>query len=204
MPYSDFTLADLPTRLGLTLVEVDDLHAGVPEVPLSPLGYQVIIERHLPLAVAATTEKSKSELLTAPIMVEVREALHRRVSYFSGNEFTIDRLRGLSGACDFLICRSPVQSVIQSPVTVVVEAKNDSIASGLGQCVAEMFAARIFNERAGNNIPVIHGCVTTGILWQFLTLEGDRVTLDGRQYALPERLTKVFGILVAAARGPEA
>ena len=204
MPYSDFTLADLPTRLGLTLVEVDDLHAGVPEVQLSALGLQLLIQRNLPLAVAATTEKSKSELLTAPLMGEVREALHRRVSYFSGNEFNIDRLRGLSGACDFLLCRSPVQSVIQSPVPVVVEAKNDSIASGLGQCGAEMFAARIFNERAGNDIPIIHGCVTTGILWRFLTLEGDRLTMDFTQYALPDHLAKVFGILVAAARGPEA
>ncbi len=204
MAFSDFTLADLPTQLGLTLVEADDLHAAVPEVPLSPLGLQLLLQRNLPLAVAATTEKSKSELLTAPLMVEVREALHRRVSYFSGNEFTIDRLRGLSGACDFLICRSPMQSVIQSPVTVVVEAKNDSIASGLGQCGAEMVAARIFNERAGNVIPVIHGCVTTGILWRFLTLEGDRLTIDFTQYALPDHLRKVFGILVAAARGPEA
>ena len=204
MPYSDFTLPDLQTRLGLTLVEVDDLHAGVPEVQLSALGLQLLIQRNLPLAVAATTEKSKSELLTAPLMGEVREALHRRVSYFSGNEFNIDRVRGLSGACDFLLCRSPVQSVIQSPVTVVVEAKNDSIASGLGQCGAEMFAARIFNERAGNDIPIIHGCVTTGILWRFLTLEGDRLTMDFTQYALPDHLAKVFGILVAAARGPEA
>ncbi len=204
MPFSDFTLADLPTRLGLTLVELDDLHAIVPEVPLSPLMHQLITERYLPLAVSATTEKSKSELVTAPLMVEVREALHRRVSYFSGNDLNVDRERGLNGACDFLLSRSPFQFAIQAPVAVVVEAKNDSIASGLGQCGAEMLAARIFNERAGNDITVIHGCVTTGILWQFLILEGDRLTLDRTQYALPDRLTKVFGILVAAARGPEA
>ena len=153
---------------------------------------------------AATTEKSKSELLTAPLMGEVREALHHRVSYFSGNDLSVDRDRGLSGACDFLISRSPVISVVQAPVAVIVEAKNDSIASGLGQCGAEMFAARIFNERAGNVIPVIHGCVTTGLQWRFLTLEGDRFTVDLTQYSIPEQLTKVFGILVAAARGPEA
>lgn len=203
MPYSDFTLADLPTRLGLILVEVDDLHAGVPEVHLSALGYRLLTERYFPLAVLATTVKFKSELVTAPIVFEVMEALRGRVSCFSGNEFSIDRDRGLTGACDFLLSRSPVRSVVQAPVAVVVEAKNDSIASGLGQCGAEMLAARIFNERAGNDIPIIHGCVTTGFLWRFLTLEGDRVTLDRTQYALPERLTKVFGILVAAARGPE-
>ena len=66
-----------------------------------------------------------------------------------------------------------------------------------------MFAARIFNERADNNIPVIHGCVTTGLQWRFLMLEGDRLIMDLNQYALPEQLAKVFGILVAAARGPE-
>ena len=29
----------------------------------------------------------------------------------------------------------------------VVEAKNDSIKGGLGQCIAAMVAARLFNER---------------------------------------------------------
>ena len=204
MAFSDFTIPDLQSRLGLTVAEVSDLHAGVPEVQLSPLGHQLLTERNFPLAVVALTEKSKSELVVAPLMGEVLEALHGRVSYFSGHEFSIDRERGLTGACDFLISRSPVQVMVQAPVAVIVEAKNESILSGLGQCGAEMLAARIFNERAGNDIPVMHGCVTTGIQWRFLTLEGDRLTIDRTLYTLPNRLTKVFGILVAAARGPEA
>jgi hypothetical protein len=204
MAYSDFTLADLQTRLGLTVTEADDLHASVPEVPLSPLGLQILTQRYFPLAVGALTEKSRSELVVSPLVVEVLEALNGRVSYFSGNDFSIDRERGLTGACDFLISRSPVRVMIQAPVAVIVEAKNESILGGLGQCGAEMLAARIFNERAGNNISVIHGCVTTAIQWRFLTLEGDRLTIDRTLYTLPERLTKVFGILVAAARGPEA
>ena len=31
----------------------------------------------------------------------------------------------------------------------IVEAKNENIKSGLGQCAAEMVAARLFNEREG-------------------------------------------------------
>jgi hypothetical protein len=35
-----------------------------------------------------------------------------------------------------------------------------------------MLAARIFNERAGNENLIIYGTVTTGSIWQFLKLEG--------------------------------
>ena len=34
-----------------------------------------------------------------------------------------------------------------TPAVPIVEAKNDNIKAGLGQCTAEMVAARIFNER---------------------------------------------------------
>ncbi|MGD1704145.1 hypothetical protein [Dapis sp. BLCC M229] len=54
----------------------------------------------------------------------------------------------------------------------------DNLKSGLAQCIAEMVAAQIFNQRQGNNISKIYGAITTGTVWQFLELEGETVVLD--------------------------
>ena len=69
---------------------------------------------------------------------------------FSGYPFNVDKEKGLAGACDFIISRSPEQLFIKAPVITIVEAKNENIIRGLGQCVAEMYAAKLFNERGGN------------------------------------------------------
>ena len=59
----------------------------------------------------------------------------------------------------------------------VVEAKKNDIDGGLGQCIAQMVAAQVYNERAGQVIEAVYGCVTTGEVWQFLQLVDQRVTL---------------------------
>ena len=201
MPFSDFTLPDLESKVGVRLGDVSDLHAAVAESPPRP-ALAALLGSYLPLATLIGTEKAKSELIVAPVLLEVWELFHRRIGFFSGTEFNVDKARGLNGLCDFILSRSDLQVVLKAPVAVVVEAKDDSIAGGLGQCGAEMVAARIFNERAGNAIEVIHGCVTTGTLWRFMTLRGDDLTIDRTQYTLPERLAKVLGILVHAVGRP--
>ena len=65
---------------------------------------------------------------------------------------------------------------------------------GLGQCVAQMVAAREFNAADRGPAPV-HGCVTTGEAWQFLRLAGDAVELDRRRFYLDN----VPGVLAAIA-----
>jgi hypothetical protein len=77
---------------------------------------------------------------------------------------------------------------------MLVEAKRGEIEFGLGQCVAEMIAAQLYNNRQGQMIPIIYGCVTSGRLWQFLKLEGDNVTIDPDNYPLMP-IHKVLGIL---------
>ncbi|WP_207681707.1 hypothetical protein [Desulfonema magnum] len=77
-----------------------------------------------------------------------------------------------------IISKSPEQLFLDIPVLAVVEAKNEKIVSGLGQCVAEMIAAKIYNEREGNALPCIYGAVTTGHAWKFLKLEEDTAYID--------------------------
>jgi hypothetical protein len=122
------------------------------------------------LALLQDTKKARSELIIAPVFVELRNQADKKISFFSGIEFNVDRKLKLTGECDFLISRSPQQMFLASPVVVAVEAKRQDFEKGYTQCIAEMIAARIFNEREGNPADTIYGCVTTGNVWQFLML----------------------------------
>jgi hypothetical protein len=42
-------------------------------------------------------------------------------------------------------------------------SKKDDIINTFGQCVAQMLGVRIYNQKDGNTIETIYGCVTTGI-----------------------------------------
>lgn len=185
MPYSQFTtITKVKEAFNLSTVE------GVrflPEIaPISPSNtLQDYLEETLPIAIATGSEKARSELIIAPVLVEVRRLLNRIVSLFSGEDFTVDESLGLNGRCDFLISRSPEMLAIEAPAVVIVEAKQADLKTGFGQCVAEMVAAQKFNEAKEKSIPTIYGSVSNGVQWQFLKLERQTVTIDLTIYPLP-------------------
>jgi hypothetical protein len=115
----------------------------------------------------------------------VRRILDRKISLFSGEDFTIDEAVGLNGVFDFLLARSSEVLEIEAPAVVIVEAKKTDLKSGLGQCIAEMVAAQRFNQVKEKNIPIIYGSVSNGIQWQFIKLENQTVTIDLSVYPLP-------------------
>jgi len=195
MSYREFTVKEVSRRFGLAIDESHDLFVDAPEVAASPR-LQSILDESLPLAFAINTEKARSELIIAPVLLEVRSRLQHRVSLFSGVEFSVAPEQGLNGTCDFLLARSPEQLFIDAPVVAIAEARNEDLKGGVGHCMAEMVAARIFNEREGKPARVIYGAVTTGIIWRFLKLDGQGVGLDRRDYHIVERLPKILGILV--------
>ncbi len=195
MPYSKFTLEQVLTKFNLTLVENLGKFNDLPEVTPSKL-LEETLEDNIPLAVAIATEKARYELIVSPILVAVRKHLNKQISLFSGIEFNVNLELELSGFCDFIISRSSLQTIIQAPVVTLVEAKNDNIKSGFGQCLAEMVAAQIFNQERGNHIDKIYGAITTGTAWQFLELEGKNAVLDLEEYYL-KNLPKLLGILIS-------
>jgi len=67
--------------------------------------------------------------------------------------------------------------------------------SGLGQCIAEMVAAAIYNEQEQRHVPSIYGGVTTGDEWKFLKLVQDTVYIDKQSYYLSD-IPKIIGILM--------
>lgn len=100
--------------------------------------------------------------MSAPNLTEVRRQVNYQISLFSGTDFNVDIEKGLVGYCDFLLSASREQFFVGAPVITIVEAKNENIIGGLGQCVTEMVAAQIFNQRQSLDIPIIYGVVTSG------------------------------------------
>jgi hypothetical protein len=193
MPYSQFTIDVISETFGFTISERIGIFTDVPAVEYSTLLAQILKE-YIPLAVAIGTEKSRSEFIIAPILFEVKKQLANRISLFSGKEFNVAPEQGLSGFCHFLISLSPEQLFIQAPVVTIVEAKNDNIQLSLGQCIAEMIAAKLFNERKENKIEIIYGVVTTGSVWKFMKLIEQRIEVDLDEYFIQD-IGKIFGIL---------
>ena len=195
MPYNRFTLSQAKERLQLQIDETVDLFPEVEAVKISNFLAQ-FLEENVPLALAVNTEKSKSEIIIAPILLELRKLTDRPISLFSGVVFNVDKEKGLTGTCDFIISRSPEQYFITAPVLTVAEAKKDNIHNGLGQCVAEMFAARLFNARKEIGMSPIYGAVTTGSAWKFLKLVDGTVYIDLKEYHI-SNIGKILGILLS-------
>jgi hypothetical protein len=184
MSYSQFkSLASVKEAFGLTTKEGGRFLPNIPSIDPSPT-LSNFLEYGLPVAVATGSEKARSELIITPVLMEVRQILKQQISFFSGEEFTVDESLGLNGICDFLLSRSIEQVDIEAPVFVLVEAEKGDLKAGLGQCVAEMVAAQQFNQKKGRPIETIYGCLSNGTQWRFMQLQGNCVTLDFNDYPL--------------------
>ena len=198
MAYNNFTLDALIQQFGIRVMSEVTVFAEAVPIPPS-MRLQETLDETMALALAVSTEKARSELIVSPVLVEAWRQFAGQVSLFSGVDFTVEPEIGLGGVCDFLFSLSPLQLVVQAPVVTVVEAKNDNLKSGLGQCVAELLAAQRFNARRGLELPHLYGVVTTGSLWKFLQLSGTEVVVDETEYNIGE-LPTILGILVFMVR----
>ena len=96
MSYSEFTLAKVKKLFNLTTVENRDIYSDVAELECSPL-LKEILQYNLPLALGSNSEKARSEMIIAPILVDLRRQLQERVNLFSGIDFNVDAEKGLTG-----------------------------------------------------------------------------------------------------------
>lgn len=193
MAYSNFTLESVCSEFELEIVESAGVFSHIE--PVTPSAELILdLEKKVPVAAAINTEKARSELIVANVLFELREQFDRGISFFSGIDFNVDPENGLTGVCDFLVSLSPMQSILQTPVIVLVEAKKEDLTVGLGQCVAEMLAAQLFNTVRSNEIPRIYGATTSGTDWRFLKLEGQNLHIDIEPYQIAQ-CNKILGIL---------
>ncbi len=181
MPYGDFTLKQATRSLGISIAQAD-LFGAVPPVEAPGWLLETLGRRTL---LATSNEKSRSEFIVVPILQASQELSPTPLAIFSGERLDVDPSRGLVGECDFILAGTLPVPPLRAPIAVIVEAKENDIESGLGQCLAQMVAAALFNQADGRSGP-IHGCVTSGEVWQFLQLVGSVAILDRRRYYLDD------------------
>ena len=192
MAFAEFTFPQVQQALGLA-VEEADLFSPVPAVQLRE-DFVAVLTDGAAIALAINTEKGKSEFIIAPVLLELRRLLGGAVGLFSGVALDVDPGKGLTGACDFILTKATGQFILSAPLVTVVEAKNDNLRNGLGQCIAEMYAAALYNQREGSAMTTVWGVVTTGSAWKFLRLENSTVTPDVKEYYI-DNVGKILGVL---------
>jgi hypothetical protein len=198
MAYSDFTLKKVKSDFGIKTVENSSVFSEIEEVDISESLIKTL-QRNVPLALAINTEKARSELIIINILLELKEKRSDKISLFSGIDFNVDKEKGLNGFCDYIISGSSEQLYLDVPVITIVEAKNENINAGMGQCIAEMYAAKIFNEAENQSLSCIYGAITTGNEWKFIKLMENIAYIDLQSYYIMSDIKKVVGILIKMA-----
>ena len=192
MSYSDFkTLKQVNKELGIVIKAENELYIHVEPVELTQWFIDTMKMAYT-RAIRINTESARQALIVDHVLMELNQ--HVNISFFLENTFNIDSSKGLTGNPDGIISYSNNQLYITSPVVVLVEAKKSDLGSGLAQCIAEMEAARIFNEKEDNNIPMVYGVVTDGALWQFLSLKDNIAIVDSYLYHFGDG-SQIVGIL---------
>jgi hypothetical protein len=98
MAYSDFSLNSVKHSF--------DLFAQIEAI--APSALLKALKQTIPLVSAINTQKARSKLIIAPILLGVRQY---QVSLFSGIDFNVAPEKGLAGFCDFILSRASLHSL---------------------------------------------------------------------------------------------
>jgi hypothetical protein len=112
------------------------------------------------------SEASRCEAVIYPILREACKSFIREYSLWSHKSIVLD-----------------------FPLVLVAEAKQNDFARGWGQCLAEMVAAQRLN---GDANLAVYGIVTDGEIWQFGQLVGKIFTKNLSRASI-DRLAEVYG-----------
>ncbi len=66
---------------------------------------------------------------------------------------------------------------------------------GIPQCIAQMYAASLFNRKRNHPVSVIYGAVSFGFEWQFLRLTDDTLALLDPTIYYQVQLPQLLGAL---------
>jgi len=198
MSYSDFTLESVATKLGIT-TQQENLF---PDLTPTAVPAWLIETFGKGTQLALISEKSRSEFIVVPVLLTSRELSNGQLAIFSGQRLDVDASAGLVGECDVILAIAPPIPPLRAPIATIVEAKKNDVEAGLGQCIAQMVAARRFNEAAGRANSPVFGCVTTGEVWQFLRLREQIAMVDKRRFYLDDvgRILAAFQAIFEQSR----
>lgn len=190
MAYSNFNYKRTRTELGI-VEENTFLFSDI--TPITPTD---VLQNTLKRSnvIALFSEKSRSEGIVLPILLEIHELNESKFSVYSGAILNADDTKGLNGECDFILSSGRQSFEMEFPLFCVIEAEDHDIEKNIPQCIAQMEGARIYNEREGKLLPCIYGCVTTATEWQFLKLIGKTCFIDTKRYYIND-LPTLLGVL---------
>jgi hypothetical protein len=190
MAYSDFTLMKLKKQFGLEQKRAK-IFNDITEVKPSE---RLALDIEEGLQMPKNTEKARSENLVSPVLKETFRSNKHKLTLFPGYGLNVDSEQGLNGNCDCIIAGRADIMELTNPIICLVEAKNGVIEDGYGQCGAEMYAARLYNEDLGTPINEMFGIVTNGEEWQFMMLKEQIIYFETKTISL-DRLPRILGIL---------
>jgi hypothetical protein len=186
MGYSNFKKLEIVTKKFGLSAKREMLFANI--IPFEPnewLKTTLAKAKYIPLS----TEKAKSERIVSPILVEIAEFHQNLITLFSGEELEINADENLSGACDFLFAISSQKPYLENPIIAISAQK--FMSESTAQCAAQLYGAKLFNEMEGKNIPVLYGCATDGVEWQFMRFENNMFHIDNKIYT---DLKEILGV----------
>ncbi|MFY7787137.1 MAG: hypothetical protein ACOVQA_04615 [Thermoflexibacteraceae bacterium] len=87
--------------------------------------------------VALFSEKSRSEAIVYPILLEIRLLNQKNLSLYSGAVLNADENRGLNGECDFILSAGKQDFYVDTPLFCMIEAEDNDIEKNIPQCIAQ-------------------------------------------------------------------
>ena len=198
MAYSDFKASDLVAKFNVRFRAENLFATAQPIAPSAWLREALARGQEL----GFSSEKSRSERLVTPILLEISDANKHTFTIYSGANLDVDEQAGLKGECDFIFSFSRIQDFVTAPVFCITEAKKQDLELGTVQAAAQLIGARKYNEQERKPVGVLYGASTTGIEWRFLKYENDDIIIDEKRYLLsdlPALLAALQTIVTQAA-----
>lgn len=179
MGYSNFRKIRTVVKKFDLDAQIIPLFENTPKVePSNWLIESLRLSRLMPLM----NEKTKAERVVSPILLEIVQNYHDKITLFSGEEISVNPSEDLSGECDFFFALHPPKPYIEAPIISLVEAKDEDMEWGLAQCSAQLYGAKLFNEQEGKTFPILYGCATDGVEWQFIRFQDNIFYVDNQVY----------------------
>jgi len=130
-----------------------------------------------------------AEFIIAPFLYEAWKR-HSKITLFSHPNIKVQDFNLYPG---YIIAAKDKTGlkILQKPLLMTVEAKDEKVKQGWFDALMQMVAARLMNEN--DDIP-IHAIVTTGDYWHFGKLEGNTFTRHPTHIGVndPESLISVL------------
>ncbi|WP_367267684.1 hypothetical protein [Okeania sp. SIO2C9] len=89
MSYSDFTLEKIKQTFEINIREEQNYFAKISPLQPSKLLTE-ILDYNVAIALASNSEKARSEMIIAPILIDLKRQNKEQINIFSGIDFTVD------------------------------------------------------------------------------------------------------------------